>query len=1278
MLRAVKVAEKPRPRCLFLLILATALDVTCVIVSQGAQSTSNSPSLTHSRTAATTEQPKRVLLLFGEDQRFPMVSTLSQSIRSTLSKESASRIEYYTEYLDRVLIDDTVYERELVNLWRKKYEGRKIDLIIVCIASAVDLLSRHKTELFPGAPTVFCVLLERELSRFIELGPDITGVWCAQPFGPTLELALRLHPGTKRVIVIYGSSDFEKEMLEMTKSELAGFENRVEIVYLTDVTMAELQGRLASLPEQSIVLYGAFAKDSAGVVFTGTESLSRIAPISTAPIYGLASNQIGSGLVGGSLISFEKLGASAAEIGARILAGEKPQDIAPASVSNAVMFDWGQLRRWGIPEKNLPPGSTVLFRQQSFLEQYRWHVAVGVTLLILEALLIAGLLVNRARRLNAEKENKRLAVLTEQEHRHLEEVMSNVPAIVWERRAEPGSVNRKITFLSNYAEKMLGYSMAEWFSTPGFSYSIMPEEDRARVARVTEQVFASGKDSITQFRWRTKDGRLLWAEGRLTPMLDEKGRIIGVRGVTFDVTERKLAEDALHQSEERTRDILRALPDLMFLTTPDGVFIDYHANNPGDLLVPPKEFLGKNVGDVLPPKLAEDLIRLFRRAQETGELQILEYELEYLGEKRCFETRIVNSGDKILSVSREITDRKRAEEELKQNRMQLAGIIDSAMDAIVSVDEHHQIMLLNPAAEKMFGIGDRDAKGLPIDVLIPERFREAHKRHIQSLGKTNLRVRSMGAEGGVFGRRADGSEFPIEVSISQLELNGQKFYTVILRDITERLLAEQAIVQSEANYRSIFNAVNDAIFVHDTETGDILDVNQVMCEMYCVTPEEARNFGVGVLSSNEPPYTPEAAREWLRKAIEGEPQIFEWRARDKSGRLFWVEVSLKRAVIGGTERVLAVVRDITYRKQADEALRESEERFRMMADTAPVMIWLSGPDRKCTYFNREWLDFTGRTMERELGFGWADGVHPNDLDHCLRTYDASFGRHEPFTMEYRLRRADGQYRWLYDSGRPRFSSSGKFLGYIGSCIDITERKAAEQSLADLSGQLIRAREDECARIARELHDDLNQRMALISVELDQLKQKPPATPAKLRKQIQEIMSQTAEISREIHRMSYDLHPSKLVHLGLVAAVSSMCEELSKRHELKIEFSHDELPATIPQDISLCLYRIVQECLNNVIRHSGAKKALIEMRGTGEEIRLRVSDSGSGFEINSPSIKKGLGLLSMRERLRLIGGTITIKSRPSHGTRIDATVPLERTGQEIDGLAPSKKAEAAQG
>ena len=139
-----------------------------------------------------------------------------------------------------------------------------------------------------------------------------------------------------------------------------------------------------------------------------------------------------------------------------------------------------------------------------------------------------------------------------------------------------------------------------------------------------------------------------------------------------------------------------------------------------------------------------------------------------------------------------------------------------------------------------------------------------------------------------------------------------------------------------------------------------------------------------------------------------------------------------------------VSRDITKRKIAEEKLRESEARFRTVADAAPVLIWMSGPDKLCNFFNKGWLDFTGRTIEQELGNGWAEGVHADDLDHCLQVYGNSFDARQPFTMEYRLRRSDGEYRWLLDSGTPHFAPDGAFLGYIGSCIDITERKRAEE------------------------------------------------------------------------------------------------------------------------------------------------------------------------------------------------------------------------------------------
>jgi PAS domain S-box-containing protein len=350
-------------------------------------------------------------------------------------------------------------------------------------------------------------------------------------------------------------------------------------------------------------------------------------------------------------------------------------------------------------------------------------------------------------------------------------------------------------------------------------------------------------------------------------------------------------------------------------------------------------------------------------------------------------------------------------------------------------------------------------------------------------------------------------------------------------------------------------------------------------------------------------------------------------------------------------------------QQAIEALRESEERFRNMADTAPVMIWVSGADKFRTYVNQQWLKFTGRGIEDELDTRWLRNLHPEDLERCLETRNTAFKLHKPFRVEYRLRRKDGEFRWMLDSGTPRFVADGTFLGFIGSCIDITELKAAEEALANLSGQLIRAREDECARIARELHDDVNQRMALVSVTLEQLSLSPPDTTEQLRAQLSDVLGQITDTSREIHRMSYDLHPSKLRHLGLVATLDGLCQELRRRQKMEIEFTRSEVPAKLPKEISLCLYRIAQECLNNVIRHSGAKKARVELIGNGMEIKLLVSDSGVGFDVDAPTLKKGLGLVGMRERLRLVGGSISIDSGPSQGTQIEATIPLMRNERE---------------
>lgn len=359
--------------------------------------------------------------------------------------------------------------------------------------------------------------------------------------------------------------------------------------------------------------------------------------------------------------------------------------------------------------------------------------------------------------------------------------------------------------------------------------------------------------------------------------------------------------------------------------------------------------------------------------------------------------------------------------------------------------------------------------------------------------------------------------------------------------------------------------------------------------------------------------------------------------------------------------VLAVL--VEERKRQESVLRESEERFRLMADTAPTLIWMSGTNKLCTFFNRGWLDFTGRPIEQELGNGWASGVHPDDLDRCIGIYTTAFDARAKFEMEYRLRRYDGEYRWIVDYGVPRFSSNGVFWGYIGSCIDITERKMSEMSLHELSGRLIHAQEEERARIARELHDDISQRMAFLQIGLDQFEQSIHGLTPNERNELHNLTAVASEVSSDLHSMSHQLHPARLDLQGLVAATDSYCKEVTSQHELCIKFVHQNVPGQIPMDVALCLFRIVQEALRNVVKHGKTSDAKVELSGQGDWIDLRISDSGTGFNPESAHGKGGLGLISMRERLRLIGGQVVVESEPARGTRIHVRVPLSDSASQ---------------
>jgi signal transduction histidine kinase len=234
--------------------------------------------------------------------------------------------------------------------------------------------------------------------------------------------------------------------------------------------------------------------------------------------------------------------------------------------------------------------------------------------------------------------------------------------------------------------------------------------------------------------------------------------------------------------------------------------------------------------------------------------------------------------------------------------------------------------------------------------------------------------------------------------------------------------------------------------------------------------------------------------------------------------------------------------------------------------------------------------------------------------------------------------------------------------FVGEVLNVTERKMAEQSLAAANRRLIDAQEEERARIARDLHDDINQRLALLAIGLEQLKQDSPESSADLGERLGELFNQSQEISSDIQSISHQLHPSKLEYFGIVSAMRSFCKETGEKQRVAVHFSDENIPARVPREVSICLFRVLQEALRNAIKYSGVRCFEVCLYGAPDGVGLRVSDLGVGFDLEAGGNPRGLGLISMRERLRLVQGALSIATKPDGGTTVDAFIPTTVAGK----------------
>jgi PAS domain S-box-containing protein len=615
--------------------------------------------------------------------------------------------------------------------------------------------------------------------------------------------------------------------------------------------------------------------------------------------------------------------------------------------------------------------------------------------------------------------------------------------------------------------------------------------------------------------------------------------------------------------------------------------------------------------------------------------------------------------ERMLGVSLDITERKLAEEAVRESESRYRRIVETTNEGIWLLDSNLHTSYVNRQMAEMIGYEPEQMIGqsvfnfyFPEDIGYKKQVLERRQQGVREQIEERL-------------RRRDGSELWVRIAATPIFKDNGEFdgALAMVSDITGHKRTEKTLSESEERFRLAAQAGKMYAYEWDVATDKVMrseghlnvlgfsdEAKQLSRQQLLarVHPDDRALFGGSVDQLTPQNPTTQISYRVLRP----------------DGSLVWLE-KIARAFFdeqGRMLRVIGMVSDITERKRAEEALRESEDKLRLLLDSTAEAIYGIDLEGRCTFCNPACLralgyghidELLGKNMHDLIHHTRADGtLFPVEECQIFRAFRTEEGAHVDSEV---LWRANGtSFPAEYWSHPQR--KGQEVVGAVVAFIDITGHKLAEEALASVGRRLIEAQEQERTRIARELHDDFSQRLALITGELEVL-QKDPSNLSQVRSRVGELWRQASEITTDIQSLSHELHSSKLEYLGVAAAIRGFCKEFGEQKNVKIDFQTHDLPSPLPPDTSLCLFRVLQEALHNSAKHSGVRHFELRLWGTPGEIHLTVRDSGSGFNREAARESRGLGLISMEERLKLVNGSLFIDSEPEHGTTIHARVPL---------------------
>ena len=626
-----------------------------------------------------------------------------------------------------------------------------------------------------------------------------------------------------------------------------------------------------------------------------------------------------------------------------------------------------------------------------------------------------------------------------------------------------------------------------------------------------------------------------------------------------------------------------------------------------------------------------------------------------------------------MTLAAVIAEREQAEKEREQlvgehaameARLRLATIVESSNDAIIGTDMDGIITDWNNGAARLYGCPAGEVIGKPISLLIPpDRANEfAEIMGALKRGDTVKHYETVRL-------KKDGTRIEVSLTMSPIKETEGRIVgaSVIVRDVSERKRQETLLRESEERLRVAAEVGRMYAWEWDPATDSVLRSAEC-ADILGVSVGAGEGIAKDYFRSIHPD---DRAALWsLVNALTLENPVYrtEYRMFRPDGALLWLEESGRATFDGDGKmvRLVGMTADITERKRAEGALKESEDRYRDLVEHSQ--------DLMCTHDLKGRLLSVNPAVARALGYEIGELLQMSIPDLLAPRDRPLF---DAFVAQIRRDRVSaGSMRVITRAGEERIWEYHNTLRtedvpepiVRGMARDVTDRKRAEKALHQrdmelaeaqrgVSRRLIEAQEKERTRIARDLHDDIGQRLALLAIGLEQLQQNAHDLPAETRSRMGELWKQTSEIAADIQSLSHELHSSRLEYLGITAAMRAFCQEFGEQQKVEIDFKTRGLPTPVPPNVSLCLFRVLQEALHNSAKHSGVRRFEVQLWGMSGEIHLTVRDSGSGFDRKAAKESRGLGLISMEERLKLLKGTLSIESQPQRGTTIHARVPL---------------------